>query len=92
MENTYIYIYILYKYIQGFIYAYIAWIYGYMAIYSLAHSLSCIYMYIYIYIQYETLNHHVQATGNAESCTQYSITIQQSPPETTVGFYQETSW
>ena len=41
----YIYIYDLYIYFQGFIYAYMPCIYTYMAIYTLAHSPSCICIY-----------------------------------------------
>ena len=46
---------------------------------------------MYMYMQHETLKHHAQATGAAESCSQYGIIIQQNPPEATIGFYQETS-
>ena len=42
------YTYDLYICLKGYIYAYITWIYVYMAIYTFAHSLCCIYIYIYI--------------------------------------------
>ena len=47
--------------------------------------------HIYIYMQCKTLNNCMQATDAAGSSSQHSITIQQSPPEATEGFYQETS-
>ena len=48
--------------------------------------------HIYIYIcSDETQKYHVQATSAAGSCSQHSIMIHQSPPEATIGFYQETS-
>ena len=48
-------------------------------------------LHIYIYMQHETLEHHVQATSAAGSCSQHGIIIQQSPPEATIDLYQETS-
>ena len=62
-------------------------IYAYIAIYTLAHSPYC----IYIYIQRETLKYHAQATGAAGNCSQHGITKHQSPPKATAGFYQEIS-
>ena len=73
------------------IYALHIYIYG--NIYSCAQPEQHIYIYIYtyIYIVQQTLNNHVQATDAAGSSSQHSIMIQQSPPEATKGFYQETS-
>ena len=80
-----------YVYLKGFIYTYIPFKYAYMAIYTLPHSLNCIYIYIYIYtyicMQCKTLNHCVQATGAVGSCSEHGITIQQCPPEAAIGFY-----
>ena len=59
--------------------------------YILLHTAHAAYIYIYIYMQRKTLNNHAQATDTAGSSSQHSITIQQSPPEATKGFYQETS-
>ena len=61
----------------------------YIVIYTLEHSPSCIYIYIYIYMQHKTLKYHTQATSTVGSYSQHGITIQQSPPEVIVGFYQE---
>ena len=65
----------------------------YICIYS--DSYLCVptelHIYIYIYIQWENPNHHVKVTSIAGSCSQHSILTQQSPPETTVGFYQVLS-
>ena len=38
-------------------------------------------------MQMKTPKHRVQATSIAESCSQYNITEQWSPPEATVEFY-----
>ena len=45
----------------------------------------------YIYMQHKTLSNREQATNTAQSSSQHSILIQQSPPEATEGFYKETS-
>ena len=79
----------LYICLQGSIYAYMPCIYAYIAIYTFV--LSPRYIYIYIYMQRETQKYHAQATSAAGSCSQYGITIHQSSPEATIGFYQETS-
>ena len=50
-----------------------------------------IYIYIYIYMQHKTPNHQLQAIGATGSYNHHGTTIQQSPPESTIGFYQETS-
>ena len=73
-----IYIFNLYIYLQGSIYAYMPCIDAYMAMYTLALNLHCIYIYIYIciYMQHETLNKHAQATDAAGSSSQHSIKIQ----------------
>ena len=42
-------------------------------------------------MQYETQKYRMQASDAAGSSSQHSIMIQQSPPEATEGFYQETS-
>ena len=68
-------------------YAYMHYIYEYMAIYTLAHSPCC----KYIHMQHETLNNCMQATDTAGSSNQHSITIQRIPLDATAGFYQETS-
>ena len=69
---------------KGSIYTYFPCIYAYMAIHTLAHQLSCIYVYIYAA---QDAKHHAQAAGAAGSCSKHSITIQWSPLEATVGFY-----
>ena len=48
-------------------------------------------VYIDIYMQCETLYNCAQTTDAAGSSSQNSIAIQQSPPESSAGFYQETS-
>ena len=42
-------------------------------------------------MQHETQKFHMQATSAVGSCSQHGITIHQSPPEATIGYYQETS-
>ena len=42
-------------------------------------------------MQHKTQKYRTQATSTAGSCRQYGIMIHQSPPEATIGFYQETS-
>ena len=54
-------------------------------IYSCAQPAQHIYMYIYM--QHETPDNRVQATDTARSSSLSSITIQQSPPKATKGFY-----
>ena len=86
-------IYMTYIYIFQALYMHICpaytHIWQYIPLYTVCAAYT--YIYIYIYMQCKTLYNHAQATEAAGSSSQHSITIQQSPPEATEGFYQETS-
>ena len=100
-------IYITYIYLLGSIYTCIVCIYSdlypfepielyiyiyiYIYIYTYIYIYVCMYVCIYIYMQHKTPNHHEQATGAAGCCSHYGTMIQQSPPEATLGIYQESS-
>ena len=88
-------IYITYKYICKALYMHICPAYMHIWQNILLHTAHTVYIYIYIYIyiytQRKTLNNHVQDTDATGSSSQHSITIQWSPPEATIGFYQQTS-
>ena len=81
------YIYRAYIYVLQALYIHICPVYMHIWQYIPLHSVRA----TYIYMQCETQKYHVQATNTAGSCSQHSIMIHQSPPEATIGFYQETS-
>ena len=74
------YIYDLYIYVLKAPYMYICPVYTYIWRYIPLNTARAayiyIYIYIYIYMQRKTLNHHMQGTGAAGSCSQHGIMIQ----------------
>ena len=83
MENIYMWPKYLYSRLNVCIYSL------HICIYSDLYP--CIPTKLHIYMQHKTPNHLEQATGAAKSCSKHNITAQESPPEATVDFYQETS-